>query len=232
MYRPLLRSLFLSALSAAALTSCHISSRGVDFSPLTDRFEPALDDEVMLEGDTSSVSTPVATPPGVAFNAPAAADATAPIPEPKPIAEPAPALATAPATKGGAYVVKAGDTLGAIARRHNSTVAQLCTANGLQPTSTLQIGQKIVIPAAGAGAAVAKAAGKPAAPKATQPAKAAKTKAGKASGKTHTVKAGETLYAIARKNGVSPAALMQANKLTPQTAGKLSIGTTLTIPAK
>lgn len=229
MYRPLLRPLFLSALSAAALTSCHVSSRGVDFSPLTDRFEPALDDEVMLEGDTSSVSTPVATPPGLAFNESAAA----PIPEPKPIAEPAPALAAAPtpATTGGAYVVKAGDTLGAIARRHNSTVAQLCAANGLTPASTLQIGQKIAIPTAGAGAAVAKTAGKPAA-KAPQPAKTTKGKAGKASGKTHIVKAGDTLYAIARKNGVSPAALMQANKLTPQTAGKLSIGTTLTIPAK
>lgn len=214
----------------------------MDFSPLTDRFEPAKDDEVVLEGDTSSVSTPVATPPEIAFNtpSPAAAPAPAPIPEPTPTEPfsaasaptlalpptPAPAPAIVPAISGS-YVVKAGDTLGAIARRCHSSVPQLCTANGLKPTTTLQIGQKLRLPAAGstpaAKSSVAKSSAKP----------AAKAVA-KASGKSraHTVQAGETLYAIARKHHVSPAALMQANKLTPQTAGKLRIGSTLTIPAK
>lgn len=210
----------------------------MDFSPLTDRFEPTKDDEVVLEGDTSSVSTPVPTPPEIAFNtpSPAAAPAPAPIPEPTPTEPfsaasaptlalpptPAPAPAIVPAISGS-YVVKEGDTLGAIARRCHSSVPQLCTANGLKPTTTLKIGQKLRLPAAGstpaAKSAVAKTSAKPAA---------------KAGGKSraHTVQAGETLYAIARKHHVSPAALMQANKLTPQTAGKLRIGSTLTIPAK
>lgn len=230
--------LVLAALSLTALTSCHISHRGMDFSPLTDRFEPAKDDEVVLEGDTTSVSTPVATPPDVAFNT-TAPEAT-PIPEPTPSdpfaaasaptlalpPTPAPAPAIVPAISGS-YVVKAGDTLGGIARRSHSTVPQLCAVNGLKASAPLKIGQKLRLSAAGstpaAKTAVAKSSAKPAA-----------KGVAKAGGKSrvHTVQAGETLYAVARKHHVSPAALMQANKLTPQTANKLRIGSTLTIPVK
>lgn len=217
--------LFLAALGLSALTSCHISNRGVDFSPLTDRFEPAVDDEVVLEGDTTSISTPIATPPEVALNttpasppAPTVAAANAPAPHPA-----APIATTAPVAAGGSYVVKAGDTLSAIARRNKCTVTQICTANGLQTTTPLKVGQKLRLPAAGSAVAAASAAK----PNAVKP--AAKTN-GKA--RSHTIQSGETLYAIARKYGVTPAALMQANKLTPQTAGKLRIGSTLTIPAK
>lgn len=221
MHHPLL-PLFFATVSLSALTSCHISSRGMDFSPLTDRFEPAVDDEVVLEGDTSSVSTPVATPTNLVYSG----TPEARVAQTTPATTAAPSMATAippapkPATSAtaGTYTVKAGDTLGAIARRNHTTVAQICTANGISQTSTLKIGQTLRLPAAGS-AAVPTA-------KAATPAKA------KGKGRTHTVQAGETLYAIARKNGISPAALMQANGLTPQTAGKLSIGTILTIPAK
>lgn len=227
--------LVLAALSLSVLTSCHISHRGMDFSPLTDRFEPAKDDEVVLEGDTTSVSTPVATPPDVAFNTPSPAPASAPVPEPTPtepfsvVSTPTPALPPTPTPApaivpalSGSYVVKAGDTLGAIARRSHSTVPQLCAANGLKPTTPLKIGQKLRLPAAGST------------PAATTASKSAAKPTAKAGGKArvHTVQTGETLYAIARKHSVSPAALMQANKLTPQTANKLRIGSTLTIPAK
>lgn len=220
MHRSPLSPLFLAALGLSVLTSCHISNRGMDFSPLTDRFEPAVDDEVLPEGDTTGISTPIATPPDVVLNntpAPAPAPTNAATGAPAPH-HAAPVATTASVTAGGSYVVKAGDTLSAIARRNKCTVAQICTANGLQTTTPLKIGQKLRLPAAGTAVAAASAA-KPAA---------------KTSGKTrsHTIQSGETLYAIARKYGVSPAALMQANKLTPQTAGKLRIGSTLTIPAK
>lgn len=233
--RPLL-PLLLAALSLPALTSCHISNRGMDFSPLTDRFEPAVDDDVLLDGDSRSVSAPTATPTSLVFqDSPAASAASAAAPQPAPLTEqelaPAAPVAAAPApvaapAAGGTYTVKAGDTLSAIAARHHTTYAQLAAVNGIAPTATLKIGQTLRLPAAGTAVAAApKASAKPAA-------KPAAPKAVKGKGSVHTVKAGETLYAIARKNGISPAALMQANHLTPQTAGKLSIGTTLTIPAK
>lgn len=230
MYRRPLLPLFLTALSLPALNSCHISNRGVDFSPLTDRLESAVDDDVLLEGESAGNPTPVATPTNLVFNdtapAPAptsAAEAPIPAPAPAPAAAPAPA----PAATGGTYVVKAGDTLSGIASRHHTTYAQLAAVNGIAPTSTLHIGQTLRLPSGGSTAAVA---AKPAAKAAAKPAKAAKVVKGK--GRAYTVQSGDTLYAIARKNGISPAALMQANGLTPATAGKLSIGTTLTIPAK
>lgn len=229
MNRRFLQPLTFTAWSLVLLTSCHIHNGRMDFSPLTARFEPAVDDEVVLEGDTTSISTPIATPPDIAFTG--APVNTAPsVPAPTAAPTPSDPFAVAyeakpsrslpvprPAKAVATYVVKAGDTLGGIARRSRATMAQLCSLNKLTPTSRLRIGQKLQLPASGSVAAAP--AAKPAA---------------KPSGKlrTHTIRAGETLYAVARRYNVSPAALMQANHLTPQTAGKLRIGSTLTIPAK
>lgn len=43
----------------------------------------------------------------------------------------------------GTHIVKSGDTLSGIAKRYHTTVSHLCTLNGISPTSTLRIGQKI-----------------------------------------------------------------------------------------
>ena len=51
-------------------------------------------------------------------------------------------------TGGGSakyYTVRKGDTLGAIARRNNTTVRKLCQLNGIKETTILQIGRKIRI---------------------------------------------------------------------------------------
>lgn len=231
MRRRSFQPLFLAALSLSALTSCHIHNGGMDFSPLTARFEPVADDDVVLEGDTVSISTPIATPPDVAMTG-SSVNAAPPVPaptvhptpsEPFAVAQETKPRPDAPAAAGASYVVKPGDTLSGIARRSHVTVGQLCAANKLSPATPLKVGQALRLPAAG-GIAAAAPTVKP------SPAKPAAKTSGKA--RTHTVQSGETLYAVARKYGVSPAALMQANKLTPQTAGKLRIGSSLTIPAK
>lgn len=55
--------------------------------------------------------------------------------------------ATAPAIPSSGspvyYTIRQGDTLGHIARRHNTTVRNLCQLNGITETTTLQIGQRI-----------------------------------------------------------------------------------------
>lgn len=226
-----LRLLFLAASALPALTSCHVHDGAMDFSPVTDRMGPAVEDDVILDGDSHSVSAPA---PALALNpAPApeqAAAAPAPTPEnpfvdtaspapaPKPIvAAPKPA---APATAGALYTVVAGDTLNGVARRSGTTPAALAAANGLTPTSGLRIGQKLRLP----GKAVA------AVPAKTPAAAPAKLPAAKGA-RTYNVQPGDTLYRIAAKNGTTPAALMKANGLTPQTAGKIKVGSTLTIPA-
>lgn len=214
----------LAALAlTAALSSCHIGPHGMDFSPVTDRFAEVQNDEVIIESDTSGGSYAVPTPVGlVASSAPAVAPAaTAPA-----SAEPKPLPTTSITHASSTYTVKAGDTLNGVARRHNTTAAAIASANGISPTAMLKIGQQLRLPTAGKAVAAAPAA-KP------QPAKPlAKTTAPAGKAGRHTVQPGETLYAIARKHKVSPAALMQVNKLTPQTAGKLAVGATLTIPAK
>ncbi len=125
---------------------------------------------------------------------------------------PAPAK-PAPAAPAGSYVVKPGDTLGAIASRHGVSLNSLLAANRLSLNSVIYPGQKLVL------------SGKPAAPVApTAPsAPTAPAPAG-----SYTIKAGDTLGAIAARHGVSLAALLQANNLQASTV--IYPGKKLTIP--
>ncbi|WP_240642325.1 muramidase family protein [Microbacterium sulfonylureivorans] len=66
------------------------------------------------------------------------------VPASAPSAPATPAPAPAP---GGAYVVKAGDTVTAIAQRHGVTVKAVLSANRLGLSSIIYPGQKLTIPA-------------------------------------------------------------------------------------
>jgi LysM repeat protein len=115
-----------------------------------------------------------------------------------PAATPAPAPA-APSS-GTTYVVKPGDTLGAIAARNGVSLQSVLTANNLSLTSTIYPGQKLRL----SGTSQAPAPVKPA-PVKPAPAPAVST---------YTVKAGDTLGAIAARNGVSLQSLLTANNLS------------------
>lgn len=223
------RLMLLAALAFPTLTACHIHNGAMDFSPVTDRMEDAVDDDVILDGDSRSISAPAPALAQAPVPAPAATAATpAPTPEnpfvdtetPAPAPKPVVSAPKAAATAGALYTVVAGDTLNGVARRHGTTPAALAAANGLTPTAGLRIGQKLRIP----GKAVATA------PSKTPAAAPAKLPAAKGA-RSYTVQPGDTLYRVAAKNGTTPAALMKANGLTPQTAGKIKVGSTLTIPA-
>lgn len=135
---------------------------------------------------------------------PAGTMATADVPPLRPM----PAM---PAAKGKkVYTVQKGDTLNRIARQYNTTAPAIVAANGLK-SPLIAIGQKLTIPTGGTAAA--------------QPAAAAK------GGRSYAVRKGDTLNAIAARHRVTPQALMQANRLTPATAGRLTIGQKLIIPA-
>ena len=142
----------------------------------------------------------------------------APAPAPAPAAAPA---APAPGT-GATYTVKSGDTLGAIAARHNVALSDVFTWNNLSMRSIIYPGQKIKV---GGGSAPAPAAPAPAAP-APAPAALASTSA-PATG-SYTIKAGDTLSAIASRNGVKLSDLLSANKLSMSTI--IYPGSKLVIP--
>jgi murein DD-endopeptidase MepM/ murein hydrolase activator NlpD len=91
-------------------------------------------------------------------------------PEAKPV-PPAPAASAAPTTTAASvgahgagpanpevHIVAAGDTLSKIARQHRKNVAELEKANNIQPSTKLNIGDRIIIP----GTRVSKGKGEPA----------------------------------------------------------------------
>ena len=82
------------------------------------------------------------------------ATATAPAPRP---AVPTPAPAASPPGNGNVHVVAAGDTLSKIAHRYHKSVNEIAKANNIQPTATLNVGDRLTIPGAQAPAVKANA---------------------------------------------------------------------------
>lgn len=142
-----------------------------------------------------------------------AAHAAPPAPPVLTTTPPAPRILTTPvkasaATPAG-YTVQPGDTVWGIARAHGLDTAAVQAANGLDAASIIRPGQVLtLLPAA--------------APPAAEPAPAP-------SGRTHEVRAGDTVSAIASANGVSTDAVLAANGLTR--ASIIYPGEALQIPA-
>jgi LysM repeat protein len=151
-------------------------------------------------------------------SAPAITPASVPT-TPPPMAAPAPTptpAAVEPAA-GAEYAVVQGDTLAKIAKANGISVKALEAANpGVDPKK-LKIKQKLVIP------------GKTAEAAASTPSTAAATADTGATGATYTVKSGDTLSKIAKRNGISLRALRAANSLSTD---HIKVGQKLTIPAK
>ncbi len=116
-------------------------------------------------------------------------------------------LPSAPVS-GNKYTVKSGDTLYSIAKKYNVTVKALAKANNITNYNLIRVGQVLTIP------------GKTPSPPVTPPATSAK----------YTVKAGDTLYSIARIYKVTVPALAKANNITNYNL--ISVGQVLKIPGK
>jgi LysM repeat protein len=119
-----------------------------------------------------------------------------------------------PETSGSEYTVAKGDSLAKIAKKNGVTLKALEAANpGVVPTK-LKIGQKLVLPGGGATSADS-----------TAPA-AVGTEMSTAS---YTVKSGDTLSKIAKRNGTTVKALEAENGLSTT---KIKVGQKLKIPSK
>jgi len=114
------------------------------------------------------------------------------------------------------HVVKQGDSLYEIARRHGLTVNELKRLNGLS-SNRLKLGRKLAL-------------NKAAAPPLPRAAKAASRKgsvvAHADSNSVHVVKKGDSLYTIARRHGISVEQLQQFNELN---GNRLKIGQKLAL---
>jgi len=144
----------------------------------------------------------------------------------------------------GRHRVRSGDTLTKIANQYGVSTSALAKTNGVRTSSKLRVGQTLRIP----GAAAARETSTAAAPAAkttvakaatptpsaatkqvsTQAARARKTSKAKPAVRSHTVKKGETLTAIARKSGVSVKQLAAANGISA--SHRVRAGQRLRIP--
>jgi LysM repeat protein len=113
--------------------------------------------------------------------------------------------------EGGSYTVKAGDSLSIIASRGKVSLTALLAANGMTVSSLIVPGMTLALPA---GAV---------APATTD------SNAATSAGATYTVKAGDSLSAIAARSRVTLAALLAANNMTA--ASLITPGMKLALPA-
>ncbi len=132
---------------------------------------------------------------------------------------------TGPTVNGiGTYIVQPGDDLEHIARRYGITVQALAQLNGIVNPNSVVIGQVLVVPGPGnnyPGGTVAPTIiptrpGQPGQP--AQP----------GGQRTHVVQAGENLFRIALRYGVTLDALMRANGIT--NPNLIYVGQVLRIP--
>ena len=171
----------------------------------SDELNPPSLDTNSIAMDTNSLANSVSNPPVVLPPAPTNPPVVIPPVEP-----------VAPVAAAGAeYVVVKGDSLAKIAKKNGVTLKALQAANpGVVPTK-LKVGQKLAIPAGGKTPADA-----------TAPAAVA---GGDTGGASYTVKSGDTLTKIAKKNGTTAKAIQAANGLTTT---KIHVGQKLKIPSK
>jgi murein DD-endopeptidase MepM/ murein hydrolase activator NlpD len=125
--------------------------------------------------------------------------------------------------------VKPGDTLYGLSRQHDVPVTEIKSANGMTGDN-LKPGQRLRMPAGRNGTpGPAKSETAAVQPAASNPEPAAAAAPADAAG-TYTMKAGDSLYAIARKHNVKYAELQSHNGITD--VRKLQPGTVLKIPGQ
>lgn len=118
------------------------------------------------------------------------------------------------------YKVEKGDTLYSISRKYQITVAELRTANNLSENDVIKVGQKLIIPDADIGTAAALSSTKTA---------GSSVSASTAKTVEYVVAKGDTLYGIARKNGMTVADLMAINNL--DSSAVIKVGQKLKVSA-
>ena len=205
-----------------AAIAFHVVRRGDTLGRIARRYGAAIDALRRANDLTSSLIHPGQTlrVPGVRASSAGGVG----VPEP---ASSSAAPASRVASSGPVvHVVRRGDTLTGIARRHGSSVAALRRANGLS-SSLIRAGQTLRVPGAGSSSGAVGGAGA-ASSAASAPRAASATRVASSSGPVvHVVRRGDTLTGIARRHGTSVAALRRTNGLS---SSLIRAGQTLRVP--
>ena len=111
------------------------------------------------------------------------------------------------ASSTGWYRVRQGDTLEKIARRNGTTVKRLCQLNGISQNKVLHPGDRLKV-----SGSAPKSSGN----------SGVSGSSGTGGPSTYTVKSGDTLYSIAKRNGTTVKRLCQLNGISENS--KLRVG--------
>jgi LysM repeat protein len=129
----------------------------------------------------------------------------------------APVATTPPTGESHEYVIVAGDTFGALARRNHVSLKAMTDANPGVDAKKLKIGQKVQIPATTSAIAAA------------SPGPAPSVEAVDADGSLYVVKSGDTLGKIARLHGTTFKKIMAMNDLKTTS---IRVGQKLKLPGQ
>ena len=209
-----------------AAIAFHVVRRGDTLGRIARRYGAAIDALRRANDLTSSLIHPGQTlrVPGV--RASSAGGVGAPESSSSSSAAAAPASRVA-SSAPVVHVVRRGDTLTGIARRHGSSVAALRRANGLS-SSLIRAGQTLRVPGARSSSGAVGGAGAPSSAAAAPRAVSSSRVASSSSAPTvHVVRRGDTLTGIARRHGTSVAALRRTNGLS---SSLIRAGQTLRVP--
>ena len=125
------------------------------------------------------------------------------------------------------YKVRSGDNLGKIAARYHVTVNQLKSWNNLK-SSTIRVGQTLVIQKGGAPVSSSSASTASTKPKTTAASSSPKPQTQSGQAATYKVKQGDNLYNLAKKYGTTADKLMKYNGIN----SNLRIGQIIKIPPR
>ncbi len=123
--------------------------------------------------------------------------------------------------RGNTYVVKLGDTLGAIARRFVVSLEQLAAVNQISNRNFIRVGQILNLPISGEAPEPSTSPSKPESPPSGPPTN---------SGNVYYVRFGDSLYLIAQRFGVDVKSLATINNITNPSL--IYVGQKLIIPDK
>jgi LysM repeat protein len=139
----------------------------------------------------------------------------------------APSYSAAPTTTSESYTVVKGDSLSKIARKFNTTVSAIKSANGLR-SDVIQLNQNLTIPVNSRSSTTASSVPQPTvAPTSTYSAPTPQTSGSDFDGIVHVIASGENPSTIARKYGITTAQLMKDNGISD--ARKIRVGQKLKI---
>jgi len=125
------------------------------------------------------------------------------------------------------YRAKRGESLAAIAKRHNISLAQLRKVNDIPARRHTAAGGAMLVPGAAPGQGSVQLASLRTPAEAVRKAPAARADAAHPNARVHVVRSGDTLYALARRYGTTVANLRALNNLQ---GNNLKLGSRLRIP--